>query len=167
MKHEWWVDVGLKMKNSFNLKKKNPFRKELSLKQTEEVYDAIYYLADLILKKHNPCLVVPLCNIEEHKRNRHSVSCISRGGGYTCCSSCRYLGINGCKVKCLACKLFLCYYFANKKEYNIIQGGLGSLNIFRMIMNNFNTGYYRSKKEAFRNIKQKIANEKRYNNGRS
>jgi hypothetical protein len=152
MKHDWWIDIGIKLMKRYN------YRKELSLKQTEEVYDALYYLADLMLKKHNPC-AIKLLKSKKGKRTRHSVICIAEGG-YTCCRSCHYLGINGCKVKCLACKLFLCSYFTNKK-YDIIQGGIGSLRIFRMIMDNFNTGYYRSKKDAFRNIRQKIVDEKK------
>jgi hypothetical protein len=60
------------------------------------LYDNLYHRAGLILARHNPC------SLKEG-------SCLQAGGH--CCKNedvCRYLGDNGCTVKALTCKLWLC-----------------------------------------------------------
>ncbi|HOF42321.1 MAG TPA: hypothetical protein PLF30_02480 [Candidatus Moranbacteria bacterium] len=57
-----------------------------------ELYDALYETADSILKKYDPCKF-------------KSGTCKTRGN---CCEGCKYLSKNGCTVKALSCKLWLC-----------------------------------------------------------
>ncbi len=58
----------------------------------EEIYDFLYDLADMEIRKHNPC------KVEDGK-------CIR---GYFCCRGCKHLSSVGCTVKGLYCKIWLC-----------------------------------------------------------
>ena len=57
------------------------------------LYDDLYEEADFIIKRNNPC------QIKDGK-------CFA---GQPCCTNCAHLKNNGCTVKSLACKLWLCY----------------------------------------------------------
>lgn len=74
------------------------------------IYDRIYNIADRLFKKYNPCNIY----IKEDK-----VTCIGKTDPCKalCCYKCSpFCGLsghhywdNGCTVKCLGCKLFLCW----------------------------------------------------------
>lgn len=61
------------------------------------MYDYVYDKLDVLFKKYNPCAV----------RND---TCISGRNGCInfCCDGCKHLSENGCTVKALSCKFFLC-----------------------------------------------------------
>ena len=71
-------------------------------------YSRIYDEADKAFKKYNPC------RFKDGKcvRNRMNPYYSKKNG---CCSNCRKLGLNGCKVKSLGCKLFMCGEIGNMK----------------------------------------------------
>lgn len=69
----------------------------MNIKQKTELHDRLYRHADKLIKKHNPC------EIKDRK-------CIV---GKCCCDNCDHLTENGCGVKCLRCKLYLCYKARN------------------------------------------------------
>ena len=74
----------------------------------EAMYELLYKQAQQVLEKHNPCKVKSgIC----HRRTK------------CCCSSCHNLGENGCKVKALWCKLWICGFTAyfHPKAYQELQ----------------------------------------------
>jgi len=66
------------------------------------LHDFLYVAANSILKERDPCeitvsrsgLAMCIDNIE------------------ACCGTCKYIGINGCTVTCLGCKLSFCNYMS-------------------------------------------------------
>ena len=79
---------------------------KLSVVELSALYDRIYDIADRLLKKHNPCKIYT-----EDKYifcKYHETGIPLRNKCYLCCSSCEYCSKEGCTVKCLGCKLFLC-----------------------------------------------------------
>ena len=62
------------------------------------IYDFMYTMGDLLIKKYNPC------QIQTGKSG--IVTCLGAGG--PCCYHCEYLSSTGCTVTCLGCKLGLC-----------------------------------------------------------
>ena len=85
--------------------------------QLSQLFDDIYQEADTILRDHDPC-----------QFNKLFPKTCKRGVNYTyalnnatiedtvktiqdnsfCCDGCEFLGESGCRVKCIACKLWLC-----------------------------------------------------------
>ena len=66
-----------------------------------QLYDLVYDTADKLFKQYNPCNI--------HKDKYDTVTCSHREQNlYLCCFQCKYKSKNGCRVKCLACKLSLC-----------------------------------------------------------
>ena len=65
----------------------------MNLKQKMQLYDRLYNHADKLLKRHNPCKI-------------ENGECIL---GKPCCNNCKHLTKDGCDVKCLMCKLHLCW----------------------------------------------------------
>jgi hypothetical protein len=66
-----------------------------------------YYLCDKATKlfdKYNPC------DFNKHGRCIHCRELYQK----SCCGDCQHLGKNGCTIKNLPCKLFLCKYMADK-----------------------------------------------------
>jgi hypothetical protein len=63
----------------------------------EAVYDELCYLADVALKKHNPC-----------QFDTVTKKCL-RGKKNGCCTGCPHLTNTGCSVQSLACKLWVCF----------------------------------------------------------
>lgn len=134
-------------------------RERLTIEQQKEVYDALYYLADLMLEKHNPCNIIkkedktidPIFSVTCIRDRRHI-------GNYssTCCSSCHHLGAKGCTVKALGCKLFLCNFLISEKRYSVISYGIKSLRVFAWFTNKRLISYYRTKQNTIRNIKLDI-----------
>lgn len=74
----------------------------------EAEYDRIYDAADTALKKHNPCQiqrdeqgVVSCADTRRMAQEKYRTPML-------CCGGCQHLGPNGCTVKSLSCKLWLC-----------------------------------------------------------
>lgn len=65
------------------------------------LYDLLYFTADLLIKLRNPCKI----HHEKVPSQPDKITCV---GHEPCCTSCRYLSDNGCTIKCLGCKLWLC-----------------------------------------------------------
>jgi len=66
--------------------------KHHSIAYLSKQYDKLYNEGQKILDAYNPCMA-------------NKAVCLE---GERCCTRCRHLGINGCKIKCLICKLWLC-----------------------------------------------------------
>lgn len=67
-----------------------------------EVYDQLYRLASIILKRVNACAACP-------------IGCATqRGTKSWCCSGCPHLGPQGCTVESLYCKLWVCQEWAEE-----------------------------------------------------
>lgn len=73
----------------------------------ESMYDELYAEGQAVLEKYNPCNIQP----------DGSCTKMQYGASCYCCESCEHLGPTGCKVKSLACKLWLCHdaRMANKE----------------------------------------------------
>jgi len=79
--------------------------------ELEREYDQLYEEADELLKKYDPCDVV------------NGECAAYRAKFYTtnfCCDGCRHLSSKGCRVKSLACKLWLCPIAQNNLPRDII-----------------------------------------------
>ena len=61
------------------------------------IYDFLYLLADTSIKRADPCNI--------HATDTGEIVCMR---GRPCCNSCRYLRDNGCTIRCLRCKLYIC-----------------------------------------------------------
>jgi len=75
-----------------------------------ELYSKLWRIADYILKENKPCQL--------QKDSQGHWSCVkSRAGkidASLCCSGCKHLGRNGCKVQSLNCKLGACYTYPGR-----------------------------------------------------
>jgi hypothetical protein len=58
----------------------------------KQLYSDLYQQGEEVLRRHNPCKVT-------------NGRCLS---GNFCCQGCKHLGLTGCKVESLMCKLWLC-----------------------------------------------------------
>lgn len=65
----------------------------------KDLKDILISVADKKLKEHNPCDFVKGSCFRNRKQGRRKPGC---------CDDCNYLGANGCTIKCLGCKLYLC-----------------------------------------------------------
>lgn len=65
------------------------------------IYDQLYDEASDILARDNPCQAD--CNSCADSRARKSTNAF-------CCHGCKHLGPQGCTVKALACRVWLCYH---------------------------------------------------------
>ena len=91
----------------------------------EKLYNLIYNKADKLLKQYNPC------NIRT-KNNRlicNNGDMCEEKGESLCCSGCEYLGENGCTIKCLECKIGMCWWGESMQYtiYNRLQKNLFNL----------------------------------------
>ena len=70
------------------------------------MHDYVYDKANVLFNEHNPCAV-------------RDGMCISgrNGGNDFCCYGCKHLDENGCTVKALSCKLWLCSYCICSNEF--------------------------------------------------
>jgi hypothetical protein len=66
-----------------------------------KAYDAIYDIANGLLRKYNPCKHDSdgICEGDRLYRN---------GRKHGCCGGCKWLTSKGCRVRALSCKLWLC-----------------------------------------------------------
>lgn len=76
-------------------------RQEMLIDQKIKLHDRLYDYANKIIKEYDPC------KIENGKCARIRI----------CCGGCKYLTKDGCSIKCLWCKLWLCDYLLKKPEY--------------------------------------------------
>lgn len=78
-----------------------------------EVYDALYQRGTEILAEYQPCNIRPRTN----KGQVEGVLCSNPQytDGSACCIGCEHLGPQGCTVKALACKLWLCFHLKTTK----------------------------------------------------
>lgn len=74
-----------------NLKSKKEKKNAEKAKKMSLLYDTLYEKASLIIAKYNPC-------------SFKNGECFN----YGCCYGCKHLSENGCTVKALSCKLWLC-----------------------------------------------------------
>jgi hypothetical protein len=69
------------------------------------IYDDLYQRASAVIARINPCEIVIV---------NGKATCVDsrttgyRNNGELCCGGCRHLSKQGCTVKALACKLWLC-----------------------------------------------------------
>ena len=77
--------------------------------ERSQIYDSLYDEASEILARDNPCQIgCDGCN------NRHTPG-YGPGNIYSdpskglCCTGCKHLGPEGCTVKALSCRVWLCY----------------------------------------------------------
>lgn len=84
-----------------------------NLSKKMKLYDDLYEKADLINEKYNPC------NFKFNQGNSGElVTC--HGCPYFCCEGCKHNGQNGCRVKSLSCKLWLCYKALLKTDQTVL-----------------------------------------------
>ncbi len=84
----------------------------------EKIYDDIYDRAQAVLDKYNPC------DIRKDEDGYITCTCTRSGTNYygrtreeqeqLCYSGCQFHTKNGCRVKCLMCKIHLCYIIPEK-----------------------------------------------------
>ena len=67
----------------------------------ERTYLALYAEAQAVFVRHNPCA-------PGKDRKEGHFTCRDSRFGHACCSGCKHLGTEGCTVKSLNCKLWLC-----------------------------------------------------------
>jgi len=70
------------------------------------IYDDLYQQAAAVLREINPCKI--------RRASDGSVSCFESRkygvqDGDLCCGGCKHLGVKGCRVEALACKVWLCH----------------------------------------------------------
>lgn len=80
-------------------------------------YLRLYDEADALLQKYKS-----LCN---HNKNGRCQDYRLHPIRKNCCNGCQHLGKNGCKVKSLQCKVWLCWSLA--KKYPELQEGLQAI----------------------------------------
>jgi len=90
-----------------------------------KLYDLIYDKADKLLKQYNPCNI----RVEDSELICNNSYMCKRNGEDLCCGSCDYLGDSGCTIKCLGCKIGMCwvgdsmqytiYKYLNKNLFNL------------------------------------------------
>lgn len=126
---------------------------KLDKQQLSDLYDKLYDELDAFLKKHNPCKI---------RLEKNRVTCVhTRKNGGTwpgteklCCEHCTKYWDNGCTVKALGCKVYLC----NKAERNLTDEAITDWHnlrerVFRLANNLRNAGnYYESKQDWFKGI---------------
>jgi len=84
-------------------------KEKLSIEELSALYDRIYDIADRLFKEYNPC------NIHSKEgKSRCTCHLHSTYRVHLCCTNCKYISSTGCTVKCLGCKLFLCYTLWDK-----------------------------------------------------
>lgn len=80
------------------------------------IYDNLYQRAAAVIARINPCEI----QIIDGKATCHA----SRNGHENdelCCGGCRHLGAQGCTVKALACKLWLCWEVGKTEKGRLAQ----------------------------------------------
>lgn len=121
------------------------------LKKLSAKYDELYEKADKILKKYNPCKVEGKGACATCLSGRHP-----DGTGISfCCGGCQHLGKNGCTVKALSCKLWICNIAITEevqREMNRIR-----VEVSMYGLNGFRT----SKEETMESLKSQFLNHEK------
>lgn len=109
-----------------------------------ELYDVLFDQADRIVKKVNPC------NIRKNESGELVCNGVSPEW---CCGGCQYLTTNGCSVKALGCKLWLCIQVQGTPKGRDTFIALSSLRHFSVAVGIDDYGLRASKEDY---IKQKF-----------
>ncbi len=91
----------------------------MNIEAKEEVYDILFNIGKQIIDHYNPC---------QWKNGKCGRMRSSETETEVCCKGCQHLGENGCTVKSLACKLWLC-----EGQSNLFKGCTAELKILRMV----------------------------------
>lgn len=86
-----------------SMERKTKISSKLTIKTYTRVYDAIYRKTQRMLDEHDPC--------KKHiDPKTGKLACYKYSPISECCGHavCEHLTEDGCKIKCLACKLHLC-----------------------------------------------------------
>jgi len=107
-----------------------------------KMYDFLFSEASSLMKEYNPC-----------KINDGYCACSSYNTNL-CCTNCKYITKNGCKVESLLCKLWTCSCLENKlpEEFKKRQSRLFNIAL------NFGLLYMRGSKEDHIEISKDISN---------
>jgi len=113
----------------------------MDLKSKEELYDILYNIGEQILNHYDPCG----WRAGECRRMRSS-----EPDAEVCCKECAHLAKNGCTVKSLACKLWLCGDPSNQFKECV-----NELKIVRMVADYCGVPYRdrKSKEEDFNGLR--------------
>ena len=103
----------------------------------EELYDILLNVAQQIIDHYNPC------DWRDGKCRRMRSSKTETEG---CCEGCKHLGKNGCTVKSLACKLWMC-----ADQSDLFKECASELKVLRLVADHSGIPYEgrRSKEEDF------------------
>ncbi len=85
----------------------------------EEIYDILFNVGDQIIDHYNPC---------DWRNGKCGRTRLPKTDGKSCCEGCEHLGKNGCAVKSLACKLWLC-----EDQSILFKECLAELKVLRMV----------------------------------
>lgn len=130
---------------------------QLSTKELSALYDRIYNIADRLFKKHNPCNIhitngIIHCNGCTNKRiNKRN----QKDGCFLCCNICKHQSINGCTIKCLPCKLFLCNRLLYSEEHKALMNKLKRLKKIAAKCHIDCGEYFHTKKEVLSTSKRR------------
>lgn len=97
----------LMCEKAFNIKDKN--------KRVEYVYDTICDFHDKLYIDTNICEFDEAGNCIAKRNNK----CRVKSNG--CCGKCKYLGKDGCTIKCMSCKGYFCKYIRKIKNIKSIR----------------------------------------------
>ena len=115
----------------------------MDVEAKEELYDILFNIGQQILDHYNPC---------DWRNEKCGRMCSSKPEAEVCCEGCKHLGKNGCTVKSLACKLWLC-----EGQSNLFKECTSELKVLRMVADYSGVPYgnRQSKEEDFRFLHSK------------
>ena len=91
----------------------------VDIEKLSALYDRIYDIANRLIKKYSPCNI--RTKIPSAKDLRITIcNCKFCGDDSLCCYGCKYWN-NGCTVKALGCKLFLCRAVSRAVKNRVLQ----------------------------------------------
>lgn len=105
----------------------------VKLKALSAKYDRLYDKADAVLKEHNPCQIrrdedgIVRCADVRRKMQLKGYDYMKHQQTQLCCTACPHLGPNGCTVKALSCKLWLCSTLRDQEEHQPVVIALADL----------------------------------------
>ena len=109
----------------------------MDVEAKEELYDILFNIGQQILNHYDPC---------DWRDGKCRKMRSSEPDAEVCCKGCAHLGKNGCTVKSLACKLWLC-----GDQSNLSKECVTELKIVRMVADYSGVPYEdrKSKEEDF------------------
>jgi len=135
---------------------KTAVKEEPSITELSAIYDRVYNIADRLFKKYNPCKI-------QIKNNK--TKCANK---YYKCTHlcCQYWGDrcqhwqNGCTIKCLACKLFICGEIQDNKVYIDLVKHINRLRRITTKCGFSNFDYYITKKIIIKQVRQQARKQR-------